>query len=235
MLTICHRLPCPCRIAASPPNTQKATPPRVCAHQEGGDVHDLLAHADVALADEHARVVDALGQAQLEDQGLWGGRGRDRGGGRARARSSACITALVLALHQPARTSGLQTAAQGAAALKRARLPPVLPWPSRRRPAALPVLMICLLLFHSLPAPCGCQCCGCTALRAVPAAVGAGPANCAHGPPPPSCSCIAGSQPQDASAAVQQRPGRARSPADVPSLQDASALHGLPPHAASLP
>merc|ERR1719282_1415632 len=40
------------------------------AHQEGGDVADLLPDADVALADERARVVNGLGQAQLEDLGL---------------------------------------------------------------------------------------------------------------------------------------------------------------------
>merc|ERR1719435_804474 len=36
-------------------------------HHVAGDVHHLLAHADVALADEDARVVDGLGQPQLED------------------------------------------------------------------------------------------------------------------------------------------------------------------------
>jgi hypothetical protein len=34
----------------------------VNAHHEAGDVDHLLAHADVALADQHTRVVDALGQ-----------------------------------------------------------------------------------------------------------------------------------------------------------------------------
>ena len=42
----------------------------VSTHEEGGDVHNLLAHADVPLADEHARVVDRLGEAELEDLGL---------------------------------------------------------------------------------------------------------------------------------------------------------------------
>mmetsp|Transcript_51844 Transcript_51844/g.130222 ORF Transcript_51844/g.130222 Transcript_51844/m.130222 type:complete len:224 (+) Transcript_51844:1286-1957(+) len=37
---------------------------------EGGHVDDLLAHPDVALADEHTGVVDGLGQAQLEHLGL---------------------------------------------------------------------------------------------------------------------------------------------------------------------
>jgi hypothetical protein len=47
----------------------------VHAHHEAGDVDDLLAHADVALADEHARVVDALGQALVgfrSARGVWG-------------------------------------------------------------------------------------------------------------------------------------------------------------------
>ncbi len=39
-------------------------------HDEGGHVDDLLADADVPLADEDARVVDALGQPQLEHLGL---------------------------------------------------------------------------------------------------------------------------------------------------------------------
>ena len=39
---------------------------RVGAHQEGRHVHHLLAHADVALADEHAGVVDRLGEVLLE-------------------------------------------------------------------------------------------------------------------------------------------------------------------------
>ena len=39
-------------------------------HEEGGHVHDLLSDADVPLADEHAGVVDGLGQAQLEDERL---------------------------------------------------------------------------------------------------------------------------------------------------------------------
>merc|ERR1712160_81092 len=36
-------------------------------HNERGNVANLLADADVALADQHARVVDGLGKAQLED------------------------------------------------------------------------------------------------------------------------------------------------------------------------
>merc|ERR1719149_161757 len=43
---------------------------RVGAHHEGGDVDDLLADADVAVADQDARVVDRLGEAKLEDLGL---------------------------------------------------------------------------------------------------------------------------------------------------------------------
>ena len=49
---------------------------RVEAHNEGGDVDRLLADPvlvgvpNVALADEHAGVVDALGHAELEHQGL---------------------------------------------------------------------------------------------------------------------------------------------------------------------
>ena len=39
----------------------------VHAHEERRHVHHLLAHSDVALLDEHARVVDGLGQAELED------------------------------------------------------------------------------------------------------------------------------------------------------------------------
>ena len=42
----------------------------VQAHDEGRDVHHLLADPDVTLADEHAGMVDGLGQAQLEDLGL---------------------------------------------------------------------------------------------------------------------------------------------------------------------
>jgi hypothetical protein len=37
---------------------------------EGGDVDDLLADADVPLADEHTSVVDSLGETELEDAGL---------------------------------------------------------------------------------------------------------------------------------------------------------------------
>merc|ERR1712129_218990 len=40
------------------------------AHQEGGDAADLPAHADVALADQDACVMDGLGEAQPEDLGL---------------------------------------------------------------------------------------------------------------------------------------------------------------------
>ena len=43
---------------------------RIGAHQEARHVHDLLADADVALADEHARVVDRLGEAELEHESL---------------------------------------------------------------------------------------------------------------------------------------------------------------------
>jgi len=43
---------------------------RVGAHEERGHVHDLLADANVALANEHARVVHRLGEAELEHQGL---------------------------------------------------------------------------------------------------------------------------------------------------------------------
>ena len=43
---------------------------RVGAHEERRHVHDLLADADVALADEHARVVHRLGEAELEHQRL---------------------------------------------------------------------------------------------------------------------------------------------------------------------
>jgi len=43
---------------------------RVQTHDEGGDVDELLAHADVALADQHAGVMDRLGQTELEDLSL---------------------------------------------------------------------------------------------------------------------------------------------------------------------
>lgn len=43
---------------------------RVETDNEGGDVDDLLADADVALADEDTGVVDRLGEAKLEDLGL---------------------------------------------------------------------------------------------------------------------------------------------------------------------
>lgn len=43
---------------------------RVDTHHERGHVDDLLADADVALADQNAGVVDRLGQTLLEDQGL---------------------------------------------------------------------------------------------------------------------------------------------------------------------
>mmetsp|Transcript_53962 Transcript_53962/g.118203 ORF Transcript_53962/g.118203 Transcript_53962/m.118203 type:complete len:229 (-) Transcript_53962:37-723(-) len=42
----------------------------VKANQEGRNVTDLLAHTDVALADQSASMMDGLGQAQLEDLGL---------------------------------------------------------------------------------------------------------------------------------------------------------------------
>merc|ERR1719150_766405 len=40
---------------------------RVEAHHVAWDVHHLLAHADVALADEHTSVVNALGKPKFED------------------------------------------------------------------------------------------------------------------------------------------------------------------------
>ena len=43
---------------------------RVEANDERGHVDDLLADADVALADQDAGVVDRLGEARLEDLGL---------------------------------------------------------------------------------------------------------------------------------------------------------------------
>src|SRR3569833_3739238 len=43
---------------------------RVEPDDERRHVDDLLAHADVSLADQDARVVDRLGQTQLIDQGL---------------------------------------------------------------------------------------------------------------------------------------------------------------------
>ena len=42
----------------------------VSTHEEGGDVHNLLAHADVALLDQHTRVVNRLCEAELEHDGL---------------------------------------------------------------------------------------------------------------------------------------------------------------------
>jgi len=42
----------------------------VQSHQEGGYIDDLLADADVTLADEDTGVVDRLGESQLEDLGL---------------------------------------------------------------------------------------------------------------------------------------------------------------------
>jgi hypothetical protein len=42
----------------------------VGSHEEGGDVDNLLADSDVSLSDEHAGVVDGLGQVELEDLGL---------------------------------------------------------------------------------------------------------------------------------------------------------------------
>ena len=38
--------------------------------EEGGDVHQLLPHADVALADQDTGVVDGLGQGLLVHLGL---------------------------------------------------------------------------------------------------------------------------------------------------------------------
>merc|ERR1712212_500427 len=43
---------------------------RVEAHDEGGDVDELLAHPDVTLADQNASVVDRLGKSELEDLSL---------------------------------------------------------------------------------------------------------------------------------------------------------------------
>ena len=40
------------------------------AHHEGGHVDDLLTDANVALANEHARVVHRLGEAKLEHERL---------------------------------------------------------------------------------------------------------------------------------------------------------------------
>ena len=42
----------------------------VSTHEEGGGVHNLLAHADVALLDQHTRVVNRLCEAELEHDGL---------------------------------------------------------------------------------------------------------------------------------------------------------------------
>mmetsp|Transcript_4834 Transcript_4834/g.5619 ORF Transcript_4834/g.5619 Transcript_4834/m.5619 type:complete len:204 (-) Transcript_4834:54-665(-) len=42
----------------------------VKANQEGRNVADLLAHADVALANQSAGMMDGFGQTQLEDLGL---------------------------------------------------------------------------------------------------------------------------------------------------------------------
>ena len=42
----------------------------VDANVEGGDVHELLADANVALLDQHARVVNRLGEAELEHDRL---------------------------------------------------------------------------------------------------------------------------------------------------------------------
>merc|ERR1711934_423544 len=43
---------------------------RLDTHHEGWHVDDLAAHTDVALADEHTSVVDGLGKATLEHEGL---------------------------------------------------------------------------------------------------------------------------------------------------------------------
>ena len=63
------------------------------AHHEGRHVDNLFANADVALADEDARVVDRLSQAQLEDLRLQPPlqevlRSDGRGEGSARAASA---------------------------------------------------------------------------------------------------------------------------------------------------
>merc|ERR1712212_221853 len=43
---------------------------RVEAHDEGGDVDELLAHPDVTLTDQNASVVDRLGKSEFEDLSL---------------------------------------------------------------------------------------------------------------------------------------------------------------------
>jgi hypothetical protein len=43
---------------------------RVDTDDEGGDVDDLLADANVSLTDEHARVVNSLGKTKLVNLGL---------------------------------------------------------------------------------------------------------------------------------------------------------------------
>merc|ERR1711998_135212 len=43
---------------------------RLDTHHERGNVHNLAAHTDVTLADQHTGVVDGLGQATLEHEGL---------------------------------------------------------------------------------------------------------------------------------------------------------------------
>merc|ERR1711998_726439 len=43
---------------------------RLDTHHERGNVHNLAAHTDVTLTDQHTGVVDGLGQATLEHEGL---------------------------------------------------------------------------------------------------------------------------------------------------------------------
>jgi len=52
---------------------------RVHAHQEGGNVDELLPDPDVALSDQDTGMVDGLGQRLLEDLGLRRKEGRKRG------------------------------------------------------------------------------------------------------------------------------------------------------------
>mmetsp|Transcript_96925 Transcript_96925/g.312401 ORF Transcript_96925/g.312401 Transcript_96925/m.312401 type:complete len:386 (+) Transcript_96925:2-1159(+) len=70
----------------------------VQAHQEGRDVADLLADADVTLADERAGVVDGLGKAELEHLGLQAALHDLRGG------QTQDIIELLLGLQQQAET-----------------------------------------------------------------------------------------------------------------------------------
>merc|ERR1719277_611168 len=66
------------------------------AHQEGRDIADLLADADVALAYQHARVVDRLREPELEDLGLQAALHDLRAG------ETQHVIQLLLALHQQA-------------------------------------------------------------------------------------------------------------------------------------